>query len=77
MESICKKLDVCFEDHVEVVGDRLGKDDAYQLDSKKLRTELNWKDKIDLDQGLDQCIEWVKHNFDALKNEPLNYIHKR
>ena len=77
VESICKSWMYAFEDHVEVVGDRLGKDDAYQLDSKKLRTELNWKDKIDLDQGLDQCIEWVKHNFDALKNGPLNYIHKR
>ena len=72
-----QKLNVSFEDHVEIVGDRLGKDAAYQLDSSKLRNELNWKDKINLDEGLDQCIEWVKLNFDALKNGPLNYIHKR
>ena len=77
VESICKKLGVRFEDHAEIVGDRLGKDAAYQLDSRKLRTELNWQDNISLDQGLDQCIEWVKHNFDALKNEPYDYIHKR
>ena len=77
VEMICRKLDVRFEDHAEIVGDRLGKDAAYQLDSTKLRTELNWKDNVTLDQGLDQCIEWVKHNFDALKNQPFDYIHKR
>ena len=77
VETICKKLGVQFEDHAEIVGDRLGKDAAYQLDSTKLRTELNWQDNVSLDQGLDQCIDWVKRNFDALKNESFDYIHKR
>jgi len=77
VETMCKKLGVQFEDHAEIVGDRLGKDAAYQLDSTKLRTELNWQDNVSLDQGLDQCIDWVKRNFDALKNESFDYIHKR
>jgi len=77
VETLCRKLGVHFEDHAEIVGDRLGKDAAYQLDSTKLRTELNWQDNISLDKGLDQCIYWVKRNFDTLKNEPFNYIHKR
>jgi len=77
VEAICTKLDVCFEDHAEIVGERLGKDNAYQLDSSKLRTELDWRDNVKLDQGLDECIDWVKRNFDVLKNQPLNYIHKR
>ena len=77
VETICKKLGVQFEDHAEIVGDRLGKDAAYQLDSTKLRTELRWQDNVSLDQGLDQCIDWVKRNFDALKNESFDYIHKR
>jgi dTDP-glucose 4,6-dehydratase len=76
VEEICLKLGVCFEDHAEIVGERLGKDAAYQLDSTKLRTELNWRDNVSLDEGLDECIVWVRHNFDALKNQPLNYIHK-
>tara|TARA_B110000438_G_scaffold303351_1_gene364425 strand:- start:4583 stop:5581 length:999 start_codon:yes stop_codon:yes gene_type:complete len=77
VEMICKKLGVSFEDHAEIVGDRLGKDAAYQLDSNKLRNDLNWQVKVSLDQGLDQCIEWVKSNFDELKNQSFNYIHKR
>lgn len=77
VETICTKLDVDFDDHVEIVGDRLGKDAAYQLDSTKLRTELNWQDNVSLDEGLDRCISWVKQNFNTLKNEPFNYVHKR
>lgn len=73
---ICEKLDVPFDKHVEVVGERLGKDAAYHLDSTKLRTELAWQDKISLEQGLDECIAWVKDNFETLKDQPYDYIHK-
>lgn len=76
VETICKKLGVRFEDHVEVVGERLGKDSAYHLDSTKLRKELGWVDRVSLDAGLDQCIAWVRANFDALKASPYDYAHK-
>ena len=77
VETLCGKLGVCFKDYAEIVGERMGKDAAYQLDSNKLRTELKWQDNVSLDRGLDQCIDWVKRNFDTLKNEPFNYIHER
>ena len=76
VEKICQKLDRNFEDHVEVVGERLGKDSAYHLDSSKVRQELNWHDTINLDQGLDECIAWVKKYFDVLSAQEHNYIHK-
>lgn len=76
VERICEKLDVSFDNHVEVVGERLGKDSAYHLDSSKLRSELGWQDRIGLDEGLDECIAWVRNNFDALKAEPYDYNHK-
>lgn len=76
VEKICRKLDVSFEKHVEIVGERLGKDSAYHLDSTKLRTELGWKDQIGLDQGVDECIQWVRDNFEVLSAEPFDYIHK-
>lgn len=76
VEKICNKLDVSFKKHVEVVGERLGKDSAYHLDSTKLRTELGWQDRIALDQGIDECIDWAKTNFEALKATPYDYIHK-
>ena len=73
---ICSKIGVRIEDQVEVVGERMGKDAAYHLDSTKLRTELNWQDQVALDAGLDECIAWVRDNFDALKAEPHDYVHK-
>jgi dTDP-glucose 4,6-dehydratase len=76
VERICHKLDAKFEDSVEIVGERLGKDSAYMLDSQKLRDSLGWKDKIGLDQGLDECIAWVKSNFEDLKTLPFDYVHK-
>lgn len=76
VERICAKLNVSFDDHVEFVGDRIGKDSAYHLDSKKVRTELGWGDVISLEQGLDECIAWVKGNLETLKKQPLDYKHK-
>jgi dTDP-glucose 4,6-dehydratase len=76
VERICKKLNVRFDDHVEYVGERLGKDAAYHLDSTKVRTKLGWQEHISLDQGLDECIEWVRKYFDVLKQQSYDYIHK-
>lgn len=76
VEMICEMMDIEFHQLCEVSEDRLGKDAAYLLDTKKLRSELSWQDKISLENGLEQTISWVKQNFDALSNTPLNYIHK-
>ena len=76
VETLCQRLDRPFEEHVEIVGERLGKDAAYHLESSKIRRELGWADKISLDVGLDECIAWVKQYFDVLKDQPHNYTHK-
>jgi dTDP-glucose 4,6-dehydratase len=74
--KICTKLGARFENHIEIVSERLGKDSAYHLDSTKVRTELGWADQINLDAGIDECIAWVQGNLEALRNEPMDYIHK-
>jgi len=76
VERICARLGVRFEDHVEVVGERLGKDAAYMLDSTKLREALGWRDRISLDEGIGQCIDWVRKNLGVLKQQPFDYVHK-
>ena len=76
VEQICTRLNVRFEDHVEIVGERLGKDSAYHLESSKVRTELNWQNRISFNQGLDECIAWVRNNFEELKASPYDYVHK-
>jgi dTDP-glucose 4,6-dehydratase len=76
VENICIKLGASFDASVEIVGERLGKDSAYHLDSTKVRSELGWEDKISLDIGLEECIKWVQQNLDELKLQSFNYLHK-
>jgi dTDP-glucose 4,6-dehydratase len=76
VRRICLKLNVRLEDSVEMTDERLGKDSAYMLDSSKLRQTLAWKDKISLDRGIDECIEWVRSNLEDLKQQPFDYIHR-
>ncbi len=75
-ERICHKLGARFEDSVEIVGERLGKDAAYMLDSTKLRSTFGWCETVSLDAGIDECIAWVKENVEELKRQPFNYIHR-
>ena len=77
VEKICSKLNVNFEGHVVVVGERLGKDAAYHLSSNKIKEELNWSATIKLENGLDECIFWVKKYLDQLMSAPQNYVHKK
>ena len=76
VELIANQLDVDFEKNVDIVGERLGKDSAYLLDSTKARGKLGWKDQISLEQGIEETIAWVKDNLEELKKQPFDYIHK-
>ena len=74
---ICDKMNVDFNDHVDVVDERPGKDAAYCLNSTKIRETLYWKDKIALEEGLDEVIDWIDKNLETLRAQPLDYIHKK
>jgi len=76
VEMICAQMKTRFEDCVEIVGERLGKDAAYRLDSAKLRNRLGWKDRVSLEEGIEETIGWVERWFDDLKSLPFDYIHK-
>ena len=76
IEIICSRMDVGFEDLVEIAPDRPGKDQAYLMDSKKARRELGWQESHTFEKGIDDTICWVKDSFDEISSLPLNYIHK-
>jgi len=76
VEMIAKQLNIDFEKNVDIVGERLGKDAAYLLDSTKARETLGWQDRIPLEQGIEETIGWVKDNIGELRKQPAEYIHK-
>ncbi len=76
VEEICRMMDLKFSEAVDVAEERLGKDQAYLLESSHLRDTLGWKDNISLEQGLIDTLNWVDNNLDVLKNLPNEYIHK-
>ena len=77
VEKICELTNANFTELVEVSEDRLGKDQAYLLDSTKLRENFTWQDKINLEQGLIDTLLWVDNNIEILKSLPADYIHKQ
>jgi dTDP-glucose 4,6-dehydratase len=76
VETVCGHLGVDLEDVVEVVGERLGKDAAYRLDSSKLRSELGWSDAVSLESGIAETAAWVDSHLDDLARLPSSYVHK-
>jgi dTDP-glucose 4,6-dehydratase len=77
VQSLADLLKVDVEELVELGPERPGKDFAYQLSSEKIRDELGWVDKIDLNAGLASTLGWAKLNLDILRDLPINYQHKR
>ncbi len=76
VQMICERMKARFEECVEVVGERLGKDAAYRLNSNKVRDQLGWRDRISLEQGIDETIAWVERWLPDLKQQPFDYAHK-
>lgn len=76
VEMILARLGKRFEDCVEIGPDRPGKDTAYTLDSMKARTELGWRDRISLAEGIDDVIRWAERFRGDLARLPARYEHK-
>jgi dTDP-glucose 4,6-dehydratase len=76
VRMLCEKMGKDFKSCTISVGERLGQDAAYVIDSSKVRKEFGWSPKIDIDDGLSQVIEWIEMNWDQIIKEPLEYHHK-
>ncbi len=76
VEKICKLTNSDFEKIVEISEERLGKDQNYSLDSSLIRKEFNWEEKISLDDGLKDTLNWIEANIDTLVKSSWSYEHK-
>ncbi len=73
---ICKKMGKDFNEVTKTVAERLGQDKAYVIDSSKARKEFGWSPRISTDEGIKGVVDWIEGNWDCIKKEPLEYIHK-
>ena len=66
-----------FNKYVEIGEERKGKDGRYRLSSEHLRSTFSWEDKISLDEGICETIDWVKLNWNNIRYLSTDYIHKK
>jgi dTDP-glucose 4,6-dehydratase len=76
VRMVCEQMGVGFDTATEVVGERLGQDAAYVIDSTRAREELGWAPKISMKDGLAEVVNWVEQNWQEIKRQPLEYQHK-
>jgi dTDP-glucose 4,6-dehydratase len=76
VQLICERMGMRFEQFVEEVGERAGKDAAYRLDSSKVRGQLGWSDRIPLEAGLDETVAWVDRWIEDLRAQESSYVHR-
>ncbi len=71
---ICELMGADFNTVVKEAPERPGKDPAYQLDDRKIRVELGWRDRIGLDDGLPKTVAWFREH--AAEYQSLEYAHR-
>lgn len=76
VRQMCELLKRDFAASTAVVGERLGQDAAYVIDSTRARTELDWRPSVGLGEGLAGVVRWVEGNWEKIRTMPLEYIHK-
>lgn len=62
--------------HVAAIDERIGKDFGYFLDSSRLREELGWRPRVELDVGIRSVVTWIDANINELVDVPSEYVHK-
>jgi len=56
-----------FTDLIEYIEDRKGHDFRYDIDSKKIESELSWTPKVEFETGIKSTISWYLENIEYLK----------
>jgi len=77
VKKVSKITKANFNNLTNMTKDRIGKDNLYNLNSTKIKKELKWKAKINIDIGLRKTLQWIDNNFANLSKEKINYIHKK
>ena len=71
-----KKIQIGKKVKIKFVKDRPGHDFRYAINSDKIKSKLNWKPKINLNQGLILTVEWYLENQNYFHRFQKNFFQK-
>lgn len=74
VEMVADALKIRFEDLCDITEERLSQDSRYWLDSAAIYQDIGWKPEIELNEGIQEMVEWGKQYIDQLKNWPMTYV---
>ena len=77
--ELCKKqkIEIGAKSKISFIKDRAGHDLRYALNSNKIKKEINWKNKTNINDGLFHTIKWYKNNKKFLKKTSNKIFTKR
>ena len=65
-----------FRRFVNLVDENFGQDSQYSLDATKAKKQLGWKQRVAFADGIKETINWIEENWEFIRKQPLEYIHK-
>ncbi len=71
---VAEEMGIAFEELCTVVEGRVGEDQQYWLDSRRIRDELGWRQTIDLREGIRDMIAWGKKYLDQIKEDDTEFV---
>lgn len=74
---ICDLMGCEFEKSVNLVNENFGQDSRYSLDATKAIEELGWNQKVSFEDGVKETIEWIQDNWEFIRKQPSEYVHKK
>lgn len=76
VRMICDLMGYDFALATEIVEENFGQDTQYSLDADKARLELGWEPTVELSAGIRETIRWIEENWEEIRQQPLEYLHK-
>ena len=64
------------EELIEFVEDRPGHDFRYSMNAQKIKQELNWKTKVNFEEGLKKTVDWYLSNREWWKDIMKNSLNQ-
>ena len=76
VQLICELMGYEFRRFVNFVDENYGQDSQYSLDATKAKKQLGWKQRVAFADGIKETINWIEENWEFIRKQPLEYIHK-